>query len=150
MPSRSRLHLTPVVVLLVAHGIASAATSCPPRTTATGAGEAGTPLNPAGQRLRSALAADGLNYVRTELPIVDRAATPSLVLLDGLPHLYYTAHRAQDGRDGASLSIGSADGLSWQHCELSFSGLPDGVGTVDPDVVLRADGTLRMYVTSLV
>lgn len=126
---------------------ATAGSACTPRTAPSGSGEAGNPLNPAGQRLRSALSSNGLDYTRTGLPVLDQAATPSLVLVGGLPYLYYTAYRPDGQFDAASLSIGSADAASWQHCQLQFIGLPAGLHPVDPDVVALPGGGLRMYLT---
>lgn len=82
------------------------------------------------------------------MTVLDQAATPSLLMSrDGLPYLYVTAHQANGGRDGAAVSIGSADGTTWKHCRLAFTGMPDGVAAVDPDVVTRSDGSYRMFFT---
>lgn len=105
-------------------------------------------LMPGGTRVRLATSTDGAVFTRTGVTVLDQAATPSLLLSrEGLPYLYVTAHQVDGRRDGAALSIGSADGATWKHCFLSFTGMPDGVAAVDPDVVTRNDGSYRMFFT---
>ncbi|AVP99446.1 hypothetical protein C7S18_20735 [Ahniella affigens] len=119
------------------------------RVPPTGAAAGTNFTMPGSIRLRLARAGDhGAPFVRADLTVLDQAATASMVLFGGVPYLYYTAHQIAAGQDGAALSIGTANGNSWQHCLLSFSGLPSGVRTVDPDVILRPGGGLRMYFTS--
>lgn len=129
----------------------SAMPACTERATTNGKASGTNELMPGGTRIRLATSTDGSSFIRTGQTVLDQAATPSLVLsTNGLVLLYYTAHKVDGGKDGAALSIGSADASQWKHCQLKFAGFPAGVSTVDPDVVLRSDGTYRLYVTGSV
>ena len=129
----------------------SAMPACTERTPASGKASGTNELMPGGSRVRLATSTDGSTFNRTGKTVLDQAATPSLVLSPtGLVLLYYTAHKVDGTKDGAAVSIGSADGSQWKHCQLNFSGFPGGISTVDPDVVRRSDGTYRLYVTGSV
>lgn len=122
---------------------------CPPRTPPTGAAPGTNQLMPGALRIRIATSSDGLRFDRAGVTVIDQAATPTLLTKAGFPPVvYYTAHKVDGMRDGAAMSIGSEDGKTWQHCSLNVSGLPAGAGVVDPDVVARDDGTIRLYFTA--
>jgi hypothetical protein len=122
--------------------------ACTVRTAPSGKVPGSNELQPGGQRIRLARSLDGENFERLNLTILDQAATPTMLAMpDGQLYVYYTAYQAYKGRDGAALSIGSADGATWQHCELNYQGLPEMVNPVDPDIIALDDGTYRMFVT---
>jgi len=64
-----------------------------------------------------------------------------------LPLLYTTAHQVNGRQDGFVVSIGTADGSSWRHCQASLKGFPAGLLRVDPDVVALTGGGYRIYLT---
>lgn len=61
--------------------------------------------------------------------------------------LYTTAHQVNGRQDGFVVSIGTADGKSWRHCQVSLKGFPAGLLGVDPDIVSLSGGSYRMYLT---
>ena len=129
----------------------SAMPACTERPTASGRASGTNELMPGASRVRLATSTDGSTFNRTGQTVLDQVATPSLVLSPtGMVLMYYTAHKVDGVKDGAALSIGSADASQWKHCQLNFSGFPGGISTVDPDVVRRSDGTYRLYVTASV
>jgi len=103
---------------------------------------------PGGNRVRTATSSDGITWSRIPAAILDQIDTPSLVIgPKGLPLLYTTAHQVNGRQDGFVVSIGTADGKSWRHCQVSLKGFPAGLLGVDPDVVSLSGGSYRMYLT---
>lgn len=90
-------------------------------------------------RVLGAISTDegGLVWVKDNLMVSDRASVPDAVF-DGENIRVYFA------KWGIRVAI-SSDGVNWEEAEVSISGLPDGMGAVDPDVVLLPDGTYRLY-----
>jgi len=87
--------------------------------------------------VRAATSLDGITWSRLSDAILDQIGTPSLVIgPKGLPLLYTTAHQVDGRRDGFVVSIGTAVGNSWRHCQVSLKGFPAGLLGVDPDVVV--------------
>lgn len=122
--------------------------TCQVRTLQTGRVPGTNELQPGGAQLRAAVSADGLTWTRLPGSLVDQAATPSLVLGPaGVPLLYMTAHAVNGNQDGFSVAIGSADGRSWQHCQVTLKGFPANLLGVDPDVVALPGGGYRAYLT---
>jgi len=112
----------------------SPTTTPPPPTTTSG----GPPLPPGlPHRILSAVSDDGLVWVKDNRIVSDRASVPDAVF-DGENIRVYFA------KWGIRVAM-SSDGVNWQEKEVSISGIPEGMGAVDPDIVLLPDGTYRMY-----
>lgn len=89
-------------------------------------------------RILSATSTDGngLVWVKDNILIADRASVPDAVY-DGKNIMVYVA------KLGIVVEI-SSDGVNWTEQVVDISGIPDGKGACDPDVVLL-DGTYRLY-----
>jgi len=128
--------------------VASTTTDCNLRTTGSGKAAGANESMPGGNRVRAAISSDGITWSRIPDAILDQIGTPSLVIgPKGLPLLYTTAHQVNGRQDGFVVSIGTADGRSWRHCQVSLKGFPAGLLGVDPDVVSLSGGSYRMYLT---
>jgi len=88
-------------------------------------------------RILSATSTDGLVWVKDNVLIADRASVPD-ALYDGENIMVYVA------KLGIDVEI-SSDGVNWIEQVADISGIPDGKGTCDPDVVYLEDGTYRLY-----
>jgi hypothetical protein len=106
-----------------------------PTTSSTMTTTPGPPGLP--HRVLSAASTDGLVWVKDNRIVSDRASVPDAVF-DGENIRVYFA------KWGVRVAI-SRDGVNWQEKEVSISDIPEGMGAVDPDVVLLPDGTYRMY-----
>ncbi len=123
-------------------------TECAVRTTGSGKAAGTNESMPGGNRVRAATSSDGITWTRLSDAILDQIGTPSLVIgPKGLPLLYTTAHQVNGQQDGFVVSIGTADGRTWRHCQVNKKGFPAGLMGVDPDVVTLASGGYRMYLT---
>jgi len=101
----------------------------------------GNPPGPPGlpHRILSATSTDedGLIWVKDNILISDRASVPDAVF-NGENIMVYVA------KWGIRVAI-SSDGVNWTEKEVKISGIPDGMGACDPDVVLLQNGTYRLY-----
>lgn len=121
-----------------------------------------TQKNPtAYHRILLAKSNDGLSFTRLNKVISDRASVPDMMVdKDGNVRVYYVLltckEQGEDMHDMPVVAISPDNGQNWiykkliieapsdaQHCKV-----PGGFPTpVDPDVLLMADGTYRLYAT---
>jgi hypothetical protein len=90
-------------------------------------------------RVLSAISTDenGLTWLKDNRIVSDRASVPDAIF-DGENIRVYLA------KNGIKVAI-SSNGVNWEEVEVNISGLPSGMGAVDPDVVPMPDGTYRLY-----
>lgn len=105
-----------------------------------------------GQRFFRATSTDGMTFSETEgdeeegavmVPEGDEndfMSVPDLIEFDSLLYLYYVANENQ-----IFHATSDDEGLTWTKLGvITVSGIDDEI-LVDPDIVLLADGTLRLY-----
>jgi len=80
---------------------------------------------------------DGLVWVKDNILITDRASVPDAVF-NGEDIIVYVA------KLGIDVEI-SSDGVNWTEQVADISGIPDGKGACDPDIVYLQNGTYRLY-----
>jgi hypothetical protein len=101
----------------------------------------GSPPGPPGlpHRILSATSTDndGLIWVKDNILISDRASVPDAVF-NGENIMVYVA------KWGIQVAI-SSDGVNWVESEVNISGIPEGKGACDPDILLLQNGTYRLY-----
>ncbi|MEM2878806.1 MAG: exo-alpha-sialidase [Candidatus Hadarchaeales archaeon] len=117
-------------------------------------GRGSTPSFPATQRLLIATSTDGLNFTRTNRILSDRATVPDAVVLSsGRILVYYVAESYIEGGtekmvNQIVVAVSDDDGNSWAYKKVTFNGVPSGAtNPVDPNIVLKPDGTLRLFAT---
>jgi hypothetical protein len=117
----------------------------------------GKPSNPQyveTQRLLLATSSDGLNFTRTNRILADRATVPDAVVLnDGKILVYFViAGKIVNGVEVKTnetvVAVSCDNGSNWIYKNVTFKGVPSGATPpVDPNVVLKPDGSLRLFVT---
>jgi len=114
----------------------------------------GTEVPPWGKRrLMTATSVDGITFTPTGKILTDRANVPDLVTdPDGTLRLYYIGQGIVEGQsETTAMALSRDHGATWEFHLLSFSDLKDPNHLPsDPDVVLLADGTYRMFYTTSV
>ena len=92
-------------------------------------------------RILSATSSDenGLIWTKDYRIIVDRGSVPDAVFDGENIRVYFCG-----GPTGIGVVI-SRDGISWELKDVHISGLAEGEGPVDPDVICLPDGSYRMY-----
>lgn len=121
---------------------------CRERAVPTGKAPGSNELQPGGTQLRMATSPDGMTWTRVPDALIDQSATPSLARrADGQLLLYMTAHGGKS-QDAFTVSLGSADGLTWTHCDAIRQGFPQWLTGTDPDVVPLPNGAgFRIFMT---
>ncbi len=140
--------VAPVQALDTAAVVTKTKKACTERATSVGRAAGTNELMPGGTQLRSAFSFDGQSWIRFPTPVLDQAATASLIMSpDGRPMLFSTAHQVNGKQDGFAVSVGHPTGQSWRHCRVTLKGFPAGMLGVDPDVVALPGGGYRVYLT---
>lgn len=102
-------------------------------------------------QLLSARSTDGVKWTRTNQNISKQANTPNMVVTeDGIVYLYYTGGNIAGKEQAIAAAVSQDNGTSWVYKNVTISG-----GTIlstpgDPDVVIKEDGTFRLYFTAQV
>ncbi len=89
--------------------------------------------------LLTARSADGIHWTKDLQAIAYDASVPDAVFDGENVRVYYSKW------EGGLGVLVSKDLIHWTEKEVSISGLPEGHGAVDPDVVILPDGRYRMY-----
>ena len=115
----------------------------------------GRPTNPppasAGERrLMTATSTDGLHFTPTGKILTDQGNVPDLITEpDGTLRVYYIGQSIEAEKEESTVMALSKDrGATWEFHTLVFNSFPQPRDPSDPDVVLLADGSYRMYYTT--
>ncbi len=105
-------------------------------------------------RLLTATSEDGLTFTRTNKILADQASVPDAVVLpSGRILVYYVAAcKKQNGVESVVneivVALSDDGGATWIYKDVTFEGVPSGAtDPVDPNVVLKPDGNLRLFTT---
>jgi len=97
---------------------------------------------------------DGLNFTRTNVKLFDRGSVADAVVLDnGRILVYFVAAYIKVGgteirTNETVVAVSDDNGNSWAYKYVTFNGVPSGAtAPVDPNVVLKPDGSIRMFAT---
>lgn len=97
----------------------------------------------------TATSSDGINFTRTNTVVTDQANVPDLVMTpDGTLYLYYAGWEVGDRENVAAVAISSDQGATWEFHQINYTGEHPMAHSSDPDIVLLADGTFRLFSTS--
>ncbi len=117
----------------------------------------GKPSNPIGiqdRRLLIATSPDGINFSRTNTVLADNSSVPdAIVLPSGRMLVYYVTSCKITSSQNSDLNeivaaVSDNNGNSWAYKNVTFNGVPSGsTPPVDPNVVLKPDGSLRLFAT---
>lgn len=100
-------------------------------------------------RLLSARSEDGINWERDNQIISNQAGAPNMVVApDGTIHLYYIGGNILGKDQAMAVALSDDKGATWTYKEVSIENSPLAGPPGDPDVVIREDGTFRLYFTS--
>jgi hypothetical protein len=122
-------------------------------TPSTGSCTTTDPDSPCPRRILLATSTDGLTYTRRGVVLSDQANTPNMIQLsNGRIIIYYTGSYLDVStpsapRDAIAAAVSDDQGVTWAYYKTEFTGFGTGAPIVDPDIILLADGTFRMYVT---
>lgn len=117
-------------------------------TPPTGADLASGVETPGRRRLMSATSTDGITFTRTDEVVADQANVPDLVMdADGTIYLYYSGWTVGNRTNAAAVAISEDQGKTWTHHQVAISAKADMTHSGDPDIVILADGTFRLYST---
>jgi hypothetical protein len=109
---------------------------------------------PSTQRLLLATSINGENFTKTNTILADCGSVPDAVVLSNERILvYYVADSYRE--NGAEkivnkivVAVSDDNGSHWAYKNVTFNGVPSGAtNPVDPNVVLKPDGTLRLFAT---
>jgi|CXWL01.1.fsa_nt_gi hypothetical protein len=121
-------------------------TPCVGRMTPPAGGDEGGPWN---QRLLEATSPDGRTWTRTHRILADAAGVPD-ALVDDHGRLYVYFVTWCPGVENDIAVAASDDGQTWTYKVVTLTGKPAGAPAVDPDVVLLADGRVRLFFTTAI
>lgn len=118
----------------------------PPSAVVRGMGDAG----PYEMRLLSAHSSDGVHWTRDEKIISEQANVPDMYVdTDGVIHLYYMGGNILGKDQAIASAISDDNGATWTYRLVDLGINYDDFSTPgDPDVVVRPDGTIRLYFTA--
>lgn len=121
----------------------------PPSGRAVGPSGDPQDLGPWTGRLMFATSLDGKTFSRTGTVFVDQGAVPDLAIApDGKLYLYYTGWTVGERQNETVVGISEDEGITWTYHYLVFEGFEEMPSPVDPDVIIRDDGTFLLYLTS--
>jgi hypothetical protein len=105
-------------------------------------------------RLLLANSPDGINWNRTNIVLGDRSSVADgLVLPSGRILIYYVTgakiiNSVEQNANDIVMAVSDNNGSAWIYKDVIFNNIPIGATKpVDPNVVLLADGSIRMFVT---
>lgn len=124
--------------------VAIAETYVPP----TGADKSSGVETPGRRRLMTATSRDGLTFTKTNEIITDQANVPDMVMTDdGTLYLYFSGWTVGARKNSMGVAVSTDQGATWTFQNVDIAGEYDMSHSGDPDVVLLADGTFRLYST---
>ncbi len=110
---------------------------------------ANPPPNSAGERrLVTATSTDGVHFTTSGKVFTDQANVPDMVVTsNGSIFLYYTGQGidADPNKETVPVATSTDNGATWTFNYLVYKNWPTPRPPSDPDVVLRPDGTFRMF-----
>ena len=101
-------------------------------------------------RLLSATSEDGLTWTRTNTIISEQANVPDMVVTeDGTIFLYYVGGNILGLDQSIAVAVSTDNGVTWTFKKVTIENREVlGGDPGDPDVVIREDGSYRLYFTS--
>lgn len=110
------------------------------------------PASAGERRLLLARSTDGIHFTASGEILTDQAnVSDAVVEPDGTIRVYYIGQSIEaDKEESTVVAISKDNGTRWTFRKLNFVNFPQPRDPSDPDVVLLADGTYRMYYTSSV
>ena len=107
------------------------------------------PRGSAGERqLFTATSTDGIHFTATGTRLTHQGNVPdAIVTSDGTVFLYYIGQGIETGKETTAVAVSQDNGATWTYQFLTYKNWPSTRPPSDPDVVIRDDGTIRMYFT---
>lgn len=104
---------------------------------------------PGAFRVLLATSPDGVTFSRASRVLTDQAGTPSIAVTpSGRLFVYYTGAALNGARDAVGVAVSDDHGNNWRYFKINLIGFPRGLPPLaDPDVLLEADGTFRLFLT---
>ncbi len=102
------------------------------------------PSGPFYHQILKASSPDGVNFMKEEGVVFDKASVPDAIRLPSGRLVVYAVDGARRSNSGIMVAISDDDGQTWQQGSVQLES-PMNFGGADPEVVLLPDDKLRIY-----